>query len=69
MNPDRFVITDEVWAQISPILPGKPTDCEVTAKDTRFFLEAVLWRVRTGIKQPEVWTFGFPLISHPVFPI
>ena len=22
-----------------------------------------------GIKQPEVWTFGFELISHPVFPI
>ena len=22
-----------------------------------------------SIKQPEVWTFGFPLISHPVFPI
>ncbi|MBL4747583.1 MAG: IS5 family transposase [Magnetovibrio sp.] len=48
MNPDRFVITDTVWAQISPVLSGKSTDCGVTAKDTRLFLEAVLWRVRTG---------------------
>ena len=48
MNRDRFVITDAVWAQISPVLSVKPTDCGVTAKDTRFFLEAVLWRVRTG---------------------
>ena len=48
MNPERFVITDEVWAQISPVLSGKPTDCGVTGKDTRLFLEAVLWRVRAG---------------------
>ena len=48
MNPERFVITDKVWAQISPVLSGKYTDCGVTAKDTRLFLEAVLWRVRTG---------------------
>ncbi len=48
MKPERFVITDDVWAKISPVLSGKPVDCGVTAKDTRLFLEAVLWRVRTG---------------------
>ena len=48
MNPERFVVTDKVWAQIASLLPGKSTDCGVTAKDTRLFLEAVLWRVRTG---------------------
>ena len=48
MNPECFVITDEVWRQTSPLLPGKSTDCGVTAKDNRLFLEAVLWRVRTG---------------------
>jgi hypothetical protein len=41
MNPERFVITDEVWAQISPVLSGKSTDCGVTGKDTRLFLEGV----------------------------
>jgi len=48
MNQDRFVVTDTVWAKVSPCLPGKSTDCGVTASDNRLFLEAVLWRVRTG---------------------
>ena len=48
VNKDRFVITDRVWDKISPHLPGKVTDCGVTAADNRLFLEAVLWRVRTG---------------------
>ncbi len=48
MNTERFVIADEVWEKVSPHLPGKATDCGVTAADNRLFLEAVLWRVRTG---------------------
>ncbi len=48
MNSDRFVIGDEVWERISPHLPGKATDCGVTARDNLLFLEGVLWRVRTG---------------------
>ena len=48
MNTERLVIGDEVWEKISPHLPGKVTDCGVTARDNRLFLEAVLWRVRTG---------------------
>ena len=31
-----------------PLLPGRATDRGVTARDNRLFLEAVLWRVRTG---------------------
>ena len=31
------------------MLPGKASDSGVTAKDNRLFLEAVLWRVRTGL--------------------
>lgn len=46
---DRFVISDAAWEQVAPILPGKPGDRGVTAKDNRLFLEAVLWRVRTGL--------------------
>ncbi len=48
MNTERLVIVDEVWQKVSPHLPGKATDCGVTAANNRLFLEAVLWRVRTG---------------------
>jgi len=48
MNTERLVIADDVWDKVSPHLPGKVTDCGVTAADNRLFLEAVLWRVRTG---------------------
>ncbi len=48
MNTDRFVIADRVWEKVAPHLPGKATDCGVTAANNRLFLEAVLWRVRTG---------------------
>jgi len=49
VDQDRFGITDAVWARVAPLLPGKATDCGVTARDNRLFLEAVLWRVRTGL--------------------
>lgn len=48
MRPERFVVTDSVWSVVEPLLPGKESDCGVTAKDNRLFLEAVLWRVRVG---------------------
>ncbi len=48
MNTERFVISDDVWDRIAPHLPGKASDCGVTAADNRLFLESVLWRVRTG---------------------
>jgi transposase len=45
---DRFGITDSVWEKVAPLLSGKVSDRGVTARDNRLFLEAVLWRVRTG---------------------
>ena len=48
MNEDRSVLSDGVWEKIAPLLPGKFGDRGVTASDNRRFLEAVLWRVRTG---------------------
>jgi transposase len=48
MRKERFVITDRIWAVIEPVVPGTVRDSGVTAKDTRLFLEAVLWRVRVG---------------------
>jgi len=43
------VLTDDVWLRLAPHLPGKQSDAGVTGKDNRLFLEAVLWRVRTGL--------------------
>ncbi len=48
MRGERFVINDRSWAKIEPLVPGTVRDRGVTAKDTRLFLEAVLWRVRVG---------------------
>ena len=48
MNSNRFVINDAMWGSMSELLPGKSSDRGVTAGDNRRFLEAVLWRVRTG---------------------
>ena len=45
---DRFVLRNDQWDRIMDLLPGKPGDCGVTAKDNRLFTEAVLWMGRTG---------------------
>jgi len=44
----RKQLRDEQWYRIEQWLPGKATDCGVTAKDNRLFVEAVLWIARTG---------------------
>lgn len=44
----RRVLRDEQWERIAPLLPGKSSDCGVTAKDNRLFIEGVLWIARTG---------------------
>lgn len=49
VNRDRFVVSDAMWAKVAMLLPGKASDRGVTARDNRLFLEAVLWRVRTGL--------------------
>ena len=48
MDQGRFVVSDAVWAKVASLLPGKATDPGATGKYNRLFLEAVLWRVRTG---------------------
>jgi transposase len=49
VDRDRFVVSDAAWEKVASLLPGKVSDAGVTAKDNRLFLEAVLWRVRTGL--------------------
>ena len=44
----RTVLRDDQWERIENLLPGKVTDCGVTARNNRLFVEAVLWIIRTG---------------------
>ena len=49
VDRDRFVVSDAAWVKVASLLPGKASGSGVTAKDNRLVLEAVLWRVRTGL--------------------
>jgi transposase len=49
MKADRSLLTDAMWAELSPLLPGQAGSRGVTARDTRGFVEAVLWLGRTGV--------------------
>jgi transposase len=42
------MLRDDQWERIEPLLSGKASDCGVTGKENRLFLEAVLWICRTG---------------------
>ncbi|MCU7917124.1 MAG: transposase [Candidatus Thiodiazotropha sp. (ex Epidulcina cf. delphinae)] len=44
----RRILRDDQWARIAPLLSGKASDCGVTGKNNRQFIEAVLWICRTG---------------------
>ncbi|WP_305415025.1 transposase [Oceanobacter sp. 3_MG-2023] len=44
---NRNVLRDSHWERIEHLLPGKNTDCGVTAKNNRQFVEVVLWITRT----------------------
>ena len=45
----RYALRDDQWDRIEAMLPGKPGDVGVTAKDNRRFVDAVLYRYRAGI--------------------
>ena len=44
----RYEISDQAWARVCDLLPGKSTDVGRTAQDNRLFLNAVLWIARSG---------------------
>ena len=54
LDRDRSVVGDAAWEKVAPLPPGKPTDPGATAKDNRLFLEAVPWRVRTGVPRRDL---------------
>ena len=49
MQNRRFTLRDDQWDRIKDFLPGRIETVGVTAKDNRLFVEAVLYRYRTGI--------------------
>ena len=50
----RYALRDDQWARIADLLPGREGTVGVTAKDNRLFVEAVLWRMRTGAPWRDV---------------
>ena len=44
----RMVLTEHQWSLISPHCLGKPSDPGRSGIDNRLFVEAVLWKARTG---------------------
>lgn len=45
----RYALRDDQWDRIKDLLPGRASTVGVTAKDHRLFVEAVLYRYRSGI--------------------
>jgi transposase len=45
----RYGLRGDQWERIVHLLPGQEGQVGVTAKDNRLFVEAVLYRYRTGI--------------------
>ena len=45
----RFGVRDDQWERIKDLLPGREGSVGVTAADNRLFVEAVLYRYRTGM--------------------
>src|SRR3954466_11738274 len=45
----RYGLRDDQWNRIRGLLPGREGHVGVTARDNRLFVEAVLYRFRTGV--------------------
>ena len=45
----RHEISDLLWEEIHPLLPGEPGKPGRPAKDNRKFVNAVVWVIRTGV--------------------
>jgi transposase len=45
----RYALRNDQWERIKDLLPGREGHVGVTARDNRLFVEAVLYRYRSGI--------------------
>jgi len=64
----RYALRDEQWSKIENLLPGRKASVGVTAKDNRLFVEAVLYRYRSGIPWRDLpERFGDYRVIHTRF--
>jgi transposase len=49
----RYGLRDDQWDRIKDLLPGREGHVGGTAEDNRLFVEAVLYRFRTGCRPPS----------------
>ena len=65
---ERFGLRDDQWDRIKDILPGREGHVGGTAPDNRLFVEAVLYRFRTGIPWRDLPArFGYWKSVHQRF--
>ena len=50
----RYGLRDDQWERIKDMLPGRDGHVGVSAKDNRLFIEAVIWKFRTGAPWRDV---------------
>src|SRR6202162_4820677 len=50
----RFGLRDDQWERIKDLMPGREGSVGVTAADNRLFVEAVLYRYRTGMPWRDI---------------
>ena len=49
MSPRRHGLRDDQWERLKDLLPGREGYVGGTARDNRLFIDAVLYKYRTGI--------------------
>src|SRR5258708_20613883 len=65
---ERFGLRDDQWNRIKDILPGREGHVGGTAADNRLFVEAILYRFRTGIPWRDLPArFGYWKSVHQRF--
>src|ERR1700674_5000043 len=65
---ERFGLRDDQWNRIKDILPGREGHVGGTAPDNRLFVEAILYRFRTGIPWRDLPVrFGYWKSTHQRF--
>ena len=65
---ERFGLRDDQWDRIKDILPGRKGHVGGTAPDNRLFVEAVLYRFRTGMPWRDLPArFGYWKSVHQRF--
>jgi len=50
----RHDLSDEHWLQLKPYLPGSKGNRGRRGNDNRLFLNAVLWKLRTGVPWRDI---------------